>query len=199
MQGVPRAAGRASKGKVAVTRPLQIPQGRDKAVYAREMAGSDHLRLQEYALRGPRLGQSSEKTSIPGLGEMALQPRKADPVQICTWGSSHFLPLPFCPQPLPRFGDLPPPTPTALLSYSLLSPPGPVTCSHTTSAAPDSHPGGGHASRHHLQMRTPRAQAGDRLENSRGAQACLDPALQLLPPSSWGVIPAPASTPPPGL
>ena len=59
MQGVPRAAGRASKGKVAVTRPLQIPQGRDKAVYAREMAGSDHLRLQEYTLRGPRLGQST--------------------------------------------------------------------------------------------------------------------------------------------
>lgn len=163
------------------------------------MAGSDHLRLQEYVLRGPRLGQSSEKTSISGLGKTALQPRREGPAQIRTWGSSHLLPPPFSPQPLPRFGELPPPTPTALLSYSLLSPPDPVTCAHTTSAAPDSHPGGGHASRHHCQMRTPRAQAGDRLDNDRGAQACQDPALQLLPPSSQGVTPAPASTPTPGL
>ena len=68
-------------------------------MYAHEMAGSEHLRLQEYALRGPRLGQSSEKTSILGPGERALQPGREDPVQICTWGSSHLAPLLLFPAP----------------------------------------------------------------------------------------------------
>ena len=109
MQGIPRAAGRAPKGKVAVTQPLRIPQGRDKAVYAREMAGSDHLRLQEYALRGPRLDQAVRKPPFRALGRQPCNLVGKTPCRSALGAPLIFCPFPSLPSPSPALETCPPP------------------------------------------------------------------------------------------